>query len=204
MRQFRLKPGPNGFLIQVAADNIVGAQEYLLAIPFKVPDCGVLNPRNPAHSCLNLTGLHPVAIDLHHRFQATGYHDVSIRQAFADIPGMEYAVSKHTGCFFRQVDVSPEERIVETDFPGLPVGHFLVFFIQQTDADVLKHRFSDRGNVVFPVYLKLCNVEPGFTHALIINEPHALKPHAVGRLAAGDQRLQAGGHTLGHDSQNGW
>ena len=116
---------------------------------------------------------------------------------------MEYAVPKHMGCFLRQINVSTEERVVETDFPGFPVWHFLICFIQQPDADILKHRFTDRGNVILPVYLKLCNVEPGFTHAVIVDEPYALKPHAICRLTAGYQRLQAGSHALRHDPQDG-
>ena len=203
MGQELLQPAPDHFFVQVILRDIVGAQENLLAVSLEIPDSGITDPPDPAHGGFDFPGFHAVSVDFDHRIQAPGNHDVSIRQPPAHIAGMEYAVPKHPGRFFRHMNVAPEERIVETDFPLLPFGYFLSVFIQQPDPDIFEYRLSDGRDVIPPVYFKLCHMEPGLAHSVVVDQPYSFKPDAVRSLASCNQCFQACGRAFGHDAENG-
>ena len=178
-----------------AAFGIEAAKEHRVIIIFKGFHNGTGYAVNLVHHRLDLSGLHPLSVDLDHPVGAVQIQQVSARKLFPDI-SREYHRSsvrkdpEYLLCLRGKTVVRTGKIPDHTDLSLQAVLHFISLRVGHHDINSLK-RFSDGRILIQPVNDKLSDSPCSFAQSVGVNDLK-VRTEEVDRLFSnGKHPLQA-------------
>ena len=143
------------------------------------------------HGGFDFGGLHTVSVDLHHIGIAAEQNIVAVREFLCQVAGMIDPVLKGTRRFFREVDIAPDKRIVETEFAGLAVRDLLPVFAKQVDF-LVELRRADGTGIVTAVDPEDAGGKAAFAHGIAVVDLQFAGADAVCRFRADEKPFEEG------------